>query len=313
MIEVFYDPIISEPHLKDFSVVYTVGNFDGLHKGHKKLLEDVVIHAKKNNQKAGVITFIKHPRLGKNVVGHLSSKEEKEAYFKSVGFDFVLFLDFDKIKGIEFDKFIYYLYDNFQLRTLISGEDNKIGKDGCGVVEVLKEKLGNIIEIIEVNFVKNDGEKVSSSLLRELVLNGEMSGVRDLLSENYKMMSFQERGKGIGREIGAPTLNLKPFDKHKIIPKNGVYAVKVFNEDKIYVGACNIGYRPTFDDGEGLTIEIHVIGEYEELDSNKFIIEFIEYIREEKRFNSVEELKFSIKNDIEKIRRITGGNINECY
>jgi len=311
--KIFNDSDLQTLQNIDDDVVFTVGNFDGLHEGHKHLIHEVLAHGEKNRKKTGIITFEKHPKIGKNFIGHLSCKAEKEAYFKSVGFDFVLFLNFEKIKSVEFDTFIYYLYDNFHLRALILGKDNRIGKDGKGDIKNLKRVFDSIVEFIEIDFIKFDSKKISSSSLRELVFQGDVKRVIHLLQEPYKIICYQERGRGVGREMGTPTLNLKPFDEYKIIPKDGVYAATVtLDNGKEYIGACNIGYKPTFD-CDDRTVEVHVLDKNVELVSKKFTIKFLEFIREEKKFSSVEELKINIKKDIDKIRRITGGNSNECY
>lgn len=311
--QTFLDIDLSMPQNVSSPVTYTVGNFDGLHQGHKYLLDQVIEKADKKGEKKGVITFEKHPKIGKNFIGHLSCITEKEAYFKSMGFDFVIFLNFEKIKDVEFDTFIYYLYDNFYLRTLVLGKDNKLGKGGKGDISKLKERFAKTIEFIDIDFKKIDNEKVSSSMLRQLLVDGEVEKVNRLLGEPYKMMCFQESGRGVGKEIGTPTLNLNPKDPYKIIPKDGVYAVTVTDDNgQKYTGACNIGFKPTFDCLDR-TIEIHLLDVDGEIQSEGYVVEFIEYIREEKKFDSVDELKINIKNDIEKIRRIIGGHSNECY
>jgi len=310
--KIFKNPDLNIYQKIEGNVVYTVGNFDGLHIGHKYLLEKIIKIGNEKDQKKGVITFEKHPKIGKNFIGHLSCISEKEAYFKSIGFDFVLFLNFEKIKDIGFETFIYYLYDNFHLKTLVLGKDNKLGKDGKGDILSLKKEFEKIVEFIDVDFLKVDDQKVSSSILRELLINGNIKKVNELLNEPYKIMCYQEKGRGVGKKIGSPTLNLKAIDNYKIIPKDGVYAVIVECENgEIFTGACNIGKKPTFD-CENRTIEVHLLDINEDIISKNFKVKFIEYIREEKKFKSVEELKINIKNDIKKIRRIIGGNSNEC-
>lgn len=283
------------------NTVVTIGNFDGIHKGHIKLIKEAVKEAKTKNYKSVVFTFENHPMryFRADSIKHIITNEEKVKIFKDLGVDIVFMIPFDeymtKISATDFVKTI--LHEKLKCKMVIVGHDFTFARNKEGnasLLESLGKKYNMKVKVIEP--IKIKGRRVSSSYIRNLINDGNVSEIKDFLGRNYFLEGEVIHARKIGRTIGFPTANLKAEDK-LIIPKNGIYAVKVYIKNKVYYGATNIGYNPTVN-GKVLSIETNIIDFDEEIYGEIIKVEFLDRIRDEKKFNSLDELKSQLRKDV---------------
>lgn len=283
------------------NTVVTIGNFDGIHKGHIKLIKEAVKEAKTKNYKSVVFTFENHPMryFRADSIKHIITNEEKVKIFKDLGVDIVFMIPFDeymtKISATDFVKTI--LHEKLKCKMVIVGHDFTFARNKEGnasLLESLGKKYNMKVKVIEP--IKIKGRRVSSSYIRNLINDGNVSEIKDFLGRNYFLEGEVIHARKIGRTIGFPTANLKAEDK-LIIPKNGIYAVKVYIKNKVYYGATNIGYNPTVN-GKVLSIETNIIDFDEEIYGEIIRVEFLDRIRDEKKFNSLDELKSQLRKDV---------------
>lgn len=283
------------------NTVVTIGNFDGIHKGHIKLIKEAVKEAKTKNYKSVVFTFENHPMryFRADSIKHIITNEEKVKIFENLGVDIVFMIPFDeymtKISATDFVKTI--LHEKLKCKMVIVGHDFTFARNKEGnasLLESLGKNYNMKVKVIEP--IKIKGRRVSSSYIRNLINDGNVSEIKDFLGRNYFLEGEVIHARKIGRTIGFPTANLKAEDK-LIIPKNGIYAVKVYIENKVYYGATNIGYNPTVN-GKVLSIETNIIDFDEEIYGEIIKVEFLDRIRDEKKFNSLDELKSQLSKDV---------------
>ncbi|MCR8745106.1 bifunctional riboflavin kinase/FAD synthetase [Romboutsia lituseburensis] len=290
---------INEINNKNKSVI-TIGNFDGLHKGHRVLIKETVDYAKKNNIQSVVFTFENHPAnyFVPNSIKNIISEKQKLSILKDMGVDMVISIPFDdymtQITPNEFVRNI--LVDKLNIDKLVIGHDFTFARNKEGNTESLqllsreyKFKL-QIVSPIRIN-----GIRVSSTKIRSLISEGSLDKVRQYLGYNYQLEGRVIHSKKLGRTIGFPTANLEN-DNNMVIPKNGIYATKVYIEDKVYFGATNVGYNPTVN-GKSLSIETNILEFDEDIYGKNIKVEFLERIRDEKKFSSLEELKNQLGKD----------------
>ncbi|MCU9811385.1 MULTISPECIES: bifunctional riboflavin kinase/FAD synthetase [Paraclostridium] len=283
------------------NTVVTIGNFDGIHKGHIKLIKEAVKEAKTKNYKSVVFTFENHPMryFRADSIKHIITNEEKVKIFEDLGVDIVFMIPFDeymtKISATDFVKTI--LHEKLKCKMVIVGHDFTFARNKEGnasLLESLGKNYNMKVKVIEP--IKIKGRRVSSSYIRNLINDGNVSEIKDFLGRNYFLEGEVIHARKIGRTIGFPTANLKAEDK-LIIPKNGIYAVKVYIKNKVYYGATNIGYNPTVN-GKALSIETNIIDFDEEIYGEIIRVEFLDRIRDEKKFNSLDELKSQLRKDV---------------
>lgn len=283
------------------NTVVTIGNFDGIHKGHTKLIEEAVKEAKLNNYKSVVFTFENHPMryFRANSIKNIIVNEEKIKIFKELGVDIVFMIPFDeymtKISPKDFVKEI--LHEKLKCKKVIVGHDFTFARNKEGNASLLKTLGKNYdmnVKIIEP--IKIRGRRVSSSYIRKLIDEGDVSEIKEFLGRNYSIEGEVIHAKKFGRTMGFPTANLKVDDK-LIIPKNGIYAVRVYVKNKVYYGATNIGYNPTVN-GKSLSIETNIIDFDKDIYGEIIKVEFLDRIRYEKKFNSIDELKSQLSKDV---------------
>lgn len=283
------------------NTVVTIGNFDGIHKGHIKLIKEAVKEARENNFKSVVFTFENHPRryFRDDSLKNIITNEEKIEIFKKLGIDIVLMIPFNeymtKISANDFVEKI--LYEKLKCKTVIVGHDFAFARNKEGNASVLKflgEKFNINTKIIDP--IKIHGKRISSTHIRNLITNGNVSEIKYFLGRNYSLNGKVIHARKLGRTIGFPTANLKVEDK-LIIPKDGIYAVKVYIDTKVYYGATNIGFNPTVN-GKKLSIETNIINFNKDIYGETIKVEFLERIRDEKKFNSLDELKYQLNKDI---------------
>jgi riboflavin kinase/FMN adenylyltransferase len=289
------------------STAVTVGNFDGIHLGHRFLIEKLKEEAKKRNLKTLVLSFHPHPLKvlsPKQSPCELTNLEEKLNLLEALSIDYAVFIRFDeKFSLMKAEDFIReILYKRLSARFLLVGYDWRFGYRREGEIELAKElgeKLG--FEVSSVEPFKINGHIVSSTLIRRLLHSGRLEEAQVYLGRHYWVKRKVVKGDGRGNAIGVPTANLEGTEN--LCLKEGVYAVLV---EESLLGVANYGYRPTFD-GRKKVLEVHILDFNENLRSKKIKVEFVKFLREEKKFNSLEELKKQIKQDIELTRSLLLG------
>lgn len=286
-------------------VVAATGFFDGVHKGHKKVLSLLCDMAAQEGKKSAVITFWPHPR---NVLQQqayslrlLTSLEEKKALVKSVGVNKFITIpfckEFSRNTTREFLK--DYLKDKYGVSTLIIGYDHRFGHDKVSHEEMMAiaEEVG--IKIIKVSEFVQDSNIISSTKIRNLLQAGDIGRANDFLGYRYGLKGVVVSGQKVGRTIGFPTANMKLYEPLKLIPADGVYSVYVEVLGKVYIGICNIGTRPTVGESNERTIETHILDFNEDIYGLDIKLEFVGNIRPEQKFPSLDALKGQLEKDKE--------------
>jgi riboflavin kinase/FMN adenylyltransferase len=289
----------------DSNSVITVGTFDGVHEGHKTIIKRVVDSAREIGARSILVTFDPHPREiinpGKKGIKLLTTLEERAEILDDLGITMMVVIPFDRdFSLISSEDFIRnIIYEKIGVKKFIIGYDHQFGRNREGTkatVIKLSHDLGFKVEIIEAHDI---GEiTVSSTNVRNaLEKEGDVDLAHRFLGRPYHIKGTVVHGDKRGKKIGFPTANVKPENRKKIIPKNGVYAVDIKVGKKVHKGMMNIGIRPTFDGSDERTIEVNIF----DFDSNIYgetvEIWFIKRIRDELRFKSVDELIEQIKND----------------
>ena len=283
--------------------IILIGNFDGLHSGHQKLFKQAEKFKKKLNLKLGVITFDPIPKMffDKKIKNYrLSNFDQKVSYFEKFNVDFLINKNFNKkFSKITYKKFIEnILYKSLKIKYIFVSNNFRFGYKREGNVKLLKKfqkkyqyKLINPKPLIIKNKV------ISSTLIRKLLQNGELSLANKILKRNWSIEGTVEKGRMMGKKIGFPTCNIDI--KNYILAKTGVYAVKVNvkKNRKIYGGIANLGYRPTFNQKK-LLLEVNLFNFSGNLYNKKLSVEFLKFIRGEKKFNGVDDLRNQIKRDL---------------
>lgn len=291
--------------------VLTVGTFDGVHLGHRKLLNYLVKTAKKIGGESVVFSFYPHPRQvifpDSAELKHLNSPKEKIKFLEDVGIDNLIiypftneFANYDSCYFIE-----KILHEKLGVKHLVVGHDHHFGKDRQGNVDIIKKcakPFGFEVEKVEAYTVNK--VKISSTKIRNLLMAGNIKMANTYLGYEYPICGKVIHGDKIGREIGFPTANIYVKDINKLIPKGGIYAVEIILNEKKYPGMLYMGKKPTFKNSLKSNIEVNIF-DFEEIvyDSNITVL-FKDFIREEKRFDSAEKLQEQLKKDKQYIESI---------
>ena len=289
------------------STIATIGTFDGIHIGHQKILNSLARFAKENSLKSVVITFDPHPRKiinKKNSIGLINTIEEKKEKLKTLGINYLIVQKFDeKFSETEANKFVEILKNNINIEKLIVGYDHRFGKNRNADINDLK-KYGKELnfEVIEIDALEIEEVNISSTKIRSAIKDGNIQLANSYLDYNFFLSGEVVKGHSRGKELGFPTANLK-IDEDKIIPKNGVYLVKSKIDHQDIYGMMNIGYNPTFNN-KSKKIETHFFNLNKNLYGKIIKIELLEYIREEKRFETVDDLIQRLKLDREKCLKL---------
>ena len=301
---------------KNFSVsknhknsILLIGNFDGLHIGHQKLFNFAKKYKKKYKIKIGVLTFDPIPKMffNKKLKNFkISNLNQKINSFEKFKIDFVVIKKFDKkFSKMNYIKFIYsILVKKLRPKYIFVSNNFRFGNKREGNVNKLKffEKKYNF-KIINPKPLKKKTKIISSTLIRKLISNGKINIVNRYLDRNWSIDGKVSIGRKMGRKIGFPTCNIKINDY--VIAKPGVYAVNILlkNNKKLFKGIANIGYRPTFNQKE-ILLEVHIFNFSRNLYNKHLTIEFIDFIRKEKKFKNINQLKKQINLDIRKAKKL---------
>jgi len=285
--------------------VIAIGNFDGIHLGHQKVINEARKKAKSKKLPFGIITFEPVPVMYFNskIKNHrINSLEQKKIQLKKLKLDFLIIIKFNKIfSSLTAEKFIKeIIYNKTKCSFLYVSKNFKFGYKRRGNIQTLKkyEKLYNFKSLITRPYKKNK-KIISSTLIREKIINGKIREANTLLNREWNIKGKVIKGRQLGRKIGFPTCNLQLNDY--IVPRNGVYAVKVKGSNFNKKGIANVGFRPTFN-GKKLLLETNIFGIDKNLYNKEIDISFKKFIRREKKFKNLEHLKKQIKIDIKKAK-----------
>ena len=283
--------------------VVTIGTFDGCHRGHQDIIKKVTSHANSIDGKSVIITFDPHPRhvlQTKDKLPILMHIDKKLEIFKSLGLDIALIIPFDKnFSKMDASTFLKtIIIDNFDPHSVIVGYDHHFGFNRDGSPDFLKEfGLNNGFEVQIVGPVSDENIIISSTHIRELIRNGYVRRASFELGWVFGFKAKVVHGSGRGAELGFPTANFIPEEENQLVPANGVYFIRGrINGENLY-GMCNLGVRPTFNETD-FVMEVHFF----DMSSNDIygmliVVEFLERIRDEKRFSNPEELKNQLIRD----------------
>ena len=297
---VYLDKVIHDP-----ATVLTVGTFDGVHEGHKTLIERVVASAKAEGRRSVVVSFDPHPRdilqPGANGIQLLTTLDERADMLDAMGVDQLVVIpftrDFSLLSSEAFIRDI--LWKTIGMAHIVIGYDHHFGRNREGGIDALRrmgEELGFRVESVEKHEI--GAVTVSSTAARNALReHGDVGLVASFLGRPYTLSGIVVHGQKRGRILGFPTANLRIHDSRKIIPNTGVYAVDVEYAGTVWRGMLNIGTRPTFRDGLAQTIETHLIGFDGDLYGQSLTVRFIDRIRAERAFSGMEELRAQLEAD----------------
>lgn len=293
--------------------VVTIGSFDGVHLGHLKIIHRLKEIALQTRGESVVFTFSPHPRLvlfpGEGNLRLLTTPDEKTDLLEKAGVEHLIIYpftrEFSQLSYLEFVRDI--LVGELKLKTLVVGYDHKFGKNREGSFDVL-QYLSSVynFSVEKLDVLLMDHINVSSTKIRNALLIGNVEKANQYLGYSFRLHGTVTEGKKLGRRIQFPTANIKASDPHKIIPAYGVYAVYVNTGGKRYPGMMNIGTRPTVSNADNRSIEVHIINFEGDLYHKTIEIEFIQKIRDERKFASVEELRSQLEKDKQTVMRILG-------
>lgn len=296
---------------RDLKTVLTVGTFDGVHAGHKVLVNRVQKISEKENARSVIVTFDPHPRdiinPGQAGIKLLTSLDERSELLADLGVDEMVVIPFDRdfslLTSEEFVRDI--IWEKIGVSDFVIGYDHQFGRNREGTIETVQElgqKLGFKTHVVSKQEVED--KTVSSTAIRHAIHDdGDMQLAATLLDKHYILNGTVVHGDKRGKKIGYPTANIKPQNEKKVIPRKGVYAVWVRYEGSYFQGMMNIGERPTFD-GDSIVLEVHIL----DFDSNIYgkdvQLQFVQRIRDEQQFSGLEELKNQLKKDKKSVRSV---------
>ena len=284
-------------------MVVATGFFDGVHIGHRQVIQQLVEAAAVRGDESMVVTFWPHPRnvLQKEArsLRLLTTLAEKREALMKLGVNRVEVLQFTKdFSTLTMREYLSLLIEKYGAKTILLGYDNRVGSDAAGADEVAAAALELGLEVLRAEMVPSEkGYAVSSTKIRARLEEGDVEGASAMLGYDYSLHGVVVAGNRLGRTIGFPTANMQLYEPLKLIPGNGVYFVKVRTLGKEYFGMCNIGCRPTVGTGNSRTIETHIFDFDEDIYGLDLEVDFISRIREEVRFGSLDELRVQLEKD----------------
>jgi riboflavin kinase/FMN adenylyltransferase len=300
--------------IKPENAIVTQGTFDGVHAGHRQILGNIVQLAKQQNGKSILVTFNPHPRKvlfdDESTIKLLSTLKEKVALFTEIGLDYLIILPFDetlsKMSAVNFVRDI--LVEKIGVQTMVVGHDHRFGRNREGSFDDLKEYADIYgFEVKEIAAHDINEAVVSSTKIRTSLRNGDIATASLFLERNYSITGKVVHGKKLGKEIGYPTANIEVDDIDKLIPANGIYAVNVQYLDTIYDGMLSIGNNPTIENAKW-SIEVNIFEFNKTIYGDELTIYFIARMRDEVKFNDLNDLKLQLKTDESEARGILRKN-----
>lgn len=294
------------PSIPDFKsrekTIVTLGTFDGVHIGHRKIIERLIHSAAETQSKSLILTFFPHPRMvlqDNSEIKLLNTMDEKAALLAKAGLDILIIHPFDKefsmLSAEDFVKTI--LVDKLNIEKIIIGHDHRFGRNRTANIDdliVFGQKYD--FEVEQISAEEINEVTVSSTKIRNALSQGNMALANEYLGYDYFLTGTVVKGKQLGRTIGFPTANLDISESYKLIPQNGVYVVKSSLDNHTVFGMMNIGTNPTVN-GENRTIEVHFFDLDADLYNQKIEVVILHYIREEQKFDSVQALRLQLEKD----------------
>ncbi len=282
--------------------IVTIGTFDGVHIGHRKIITDMVAKGKKENLLTILLTFFPHPRMvlqKDSNIKMIDTINEKKNIFKKLGVEVLIIQpftkDFSRMSAIKFTRDI--LVNSLKVSKLMIGYDHRFGRNREATVQTLKGfGLDYNFKVDEIPAQDIESISVSSTKVRNAIRSGDFKLVNKFLGRPFNLSGKIIKGDELGRRIGYPTANLKIFEKYKLKPQNGVYLVRTKLKKQIYFGMMNIGIRPTIS-AKNNQIETHLFNFNGNLYDHEMTLEILEKIRVEKKFESIEKLKIQLDID----------------
>lgn len=300
------------------AIAATIGTFDGVHLGHQALLGQLRESAQRQGLPAYVITFDPPPSLvlrPEVAPAQLSTALERVEHLRSLGFENIILLPFTQsVADLTAEEFMCLLRDKYRVQSLLVGYDHRFGRGAnldLDAYSTLGERLG--LHICRAEALSAQGAPISSSRIRQLLLSGALEEANAMLGYEYTLSGRVVGGLQIGRSLGYPTANIAPDTPHKLIPCDGVYAVRIRLEPRLgttdssatyHTGMLYIGNRPTIDKGLSRTIEVNIFDLSANLYAQRLRLEFVQYVRPDKRFDSLDDLQAQIAQDEQTIRHI---------
>ena len=282
--------------------ILTLGTFDGVHIGHRKILEKIIQKAQDGTYESLVLTFFPHPRMvlqKRSDIKLLNTIDEKIDLLSQIGIENLIIHPFDEqFSRLTADEFVStILVDRFNIQKIIIGHDHRFGRNRTADIDDLiafGEQYGFEVEQISVQEINDIS--VSSTKIRKALSEGDMALANEYLGYEYFLTGNIVKGKQLGRTIGFPTANIKVEEDYKLIPQNGVYIVKSIINKKTVYGMMNIGFNPTVN-GQNQTIEVHYFDFNEDLYDQKITVSILKKIRSEQKFESVSLLQEQLQKD----------------
>ncbi len=286
----------------------TIGNFDGVHLGHQALIKTLINKAHLVGAAVVVVTFYPNPvNFFKPDLNsfYLSTPQEKEAFLVDFGVDKVVTFAFDHhFANLTAREFLVGMKEKLGLQLLVVGPDFALGKNRQGTIPVIQsigEEIGFSLELMEP--VSLGEEEISSTRVRALLEAGDVVGAAKLLGRSYEISGIVEHGSDRGASIGLPTANIKHWKKKKL-PAVGVYATETIYKGELHLGITNVGYRPTFEDQDEPNVETYILDFNRDIYGNRLTLKFIEKLRDEEKFTSLESFLEQIERDKTAAREI---------
>ena len=294
----------------DINTIITIGTFDGVHKGHQIIIDKLNATAKKEGLQSVLLTFYPHPRHvlfpDDQKLKLISTIEEKTQALEKTGLQNLIIheftVDFSRLKSVNFIR--DFLVNKLNMKHMVVGYDHHFGKNREGTFQ----NLLTLSELYDFKLHKIEPQNVedvtiSSTKIRNAITEGDIEKANSYLCCDFAINGKVEKGNKIGYSIGFPTANINVVNSWKILPKDGVYAVKVFIEYQQFYGMLNIGFRPTIND-DSHTIEVHIFDFNKEIYNQNIKIEFSGRIRSEKKFENLDALKKQLQIDESKCKKI---------
>ncbi len=286
----------------------TIGSFDGIHKAHRDIIRRVVEMAKSRKRPSIIVSFWPLPQIvmHKDFPFFLTTLEEKRSLLENLGADFLYLMKFtSNLRETPAEEFFKnYIYLPLKPSGVVVGPGHRFGKGRKGDIKLLKRLSKDLgFELIAAPSYKIGDIPVSSTRIREQLLLGNVKRANELLGWNYSFRGRVIPGEHRGHKLGFPTVNLLPLNKEKLLPADGVYAVKVYYKKRVYNGVMYMGYKPTFG-GEKRSLEVYIFGIRENLYSAILRIEFIERLRGDEKFKDALTLIQQIERDVKRAKEI---------
>lgn len=280
-----------------------LGFFDGVHKGHQKVIEEAMEQAQKLDAKSAVMTFDPHPSLvlggRKEEVFYITPLQQKMDIFQEMGVDVCFIVRFTSdFAQLEPEEFIRHFVEGLDVVYVTAGFDFSFGAKGRGNMELMEQSSDGHYDVSVISKQEDGTEKISSTRIREHLKSGEIEEVCRLSGRPFKISGTVVNGDKRGRTIGFPTANVQP-DLGTFVPAAGVYAVRLHVQGETHDGVCNVGYKPTFNDPnhKQLSIEVHIFNFNKNIYGERVAVDWYKRIRDEQKFSDIDELKAQINKD----------------